>query len=133
MVGSIFGMNWGLGESGCRCKDCWALWIALSGWSPPHLLPHCTCPATQDGTKNVFSKRNAARNRAAIEDDKIEKTKHKKKINKPWTQRVALRPSGVLLTCQPLSHLKQLFQRFQRLILGRSQIFREIFPKITAA
>ena len=33
-----------------------------------------------------------------------------------------------LIRDQPLSHLKQLSQRFQVLILGRSQIFGAIYP-----
>ena len=38
-----------------------------------------------------------------------------------------------LIRDQPLSHLKELSQRFQGLILGRSQNFRVIFPKMNCS
>ena len=51
--------------------------------------PRCT---SWDGSKNVFvSLEIVTRNRAAIEASKMEKQ------TKPWTPKVALRPSGVLV------------------------------------
>ena len=60
---------------------------------------------SRDGSKNWFCLKKATRNRAAIEVKNMKNPKKskkkKKKKTKPWTLKVALRPSSGLLVCSP--------------------------------